>query len=204
MKNLLLIFSTLTCLLFVACKHNKDNSLTSKATIIHPTEKANSLPISDSLNEVVCNEFEKRNPDPDSEDSILIQICYWHNYKFVSTGHPDYKGRYSYEYQIFRMVNKKAKTIKNSDIFNNNIVVLEKKINVLIAKSNEEDDSVIDNMSCLEGFDLPYFKMNQMGISFSDKKEIEFHVTFGLSDACMNVDGAIIDLPIEEVLPYLK
>jgi len=59
-----------------------------------------------------------------------------------------------------------------------------------------------DADDCYEGFVLPEFLVNQMGIYFRDD-QIFFSVSFGLSSACLAVDGTLVSLSISELKPFL-
>jgi hypothetical protein len=204
MKNIFAYLLLASCALMLSCNQATDKASVKQAAqnTSAPTTTITTVAHQGNEDSVSCDEFAKKNPM--GSDSILIQICFWRQYKLVRTGTPDYKGRYSYEYQVFRMVRGKAKTIKNSDIFNDKVAGLEQKLNALIAKSHQEDADQPDNQDCLAGFELPYFKIDQIGMSFNDKQEMNFDVTFNVGDACMNVGGATATLPLAELKEYLK
>jgi hypothetical protein len=47
------------------------------------------------------------------------------------------------------------------------------------------------------------FTFEQLGIDF-DNNTINFYVTFGLSGACMSVDGASISFSLHDIKQYLS
>jgi len=153
--------------------------------------------------EIKCVTEEKINPES-KEDPIKIKTCIWHAFKFVTTGVPDYKGRYGYEYELFLIENSQPKQITNSELFNDHRKELEELINRKIRidfDNNAKDPNVKD---CFEGVTFTPFQLNDMGISFNDKNEMEFNVTFGLGDACMSVDGTVITFSMQDLKKYLK
>ena len=70
-------------------------------------------------NKVTCTEKESKNED--GGDPILTKTCLYKKYKTISKGYPDYKGRYSYEYSVFKkQENGSYVQIKNATLFNEN------------------------------------------------------------------------------------
>jgi len=117
---------------------------TLKVTDNSKNESANTE-TSITSNKLTCTEKESKNED--GGDPILTKTCLYKKYKTISKGYPDYKGRYSYEYSVFK---------------------------------KQENGSYVDD----------------------DK--INFSVTFGLSGACMSVDGTIISFNLDEIQKYLN
>jgi len=154
------------------------------------------------IQEPICAVTKKQNPE--STDSIIIRTCIWGKYKFITTGSPDYKGRYSYEYEVYRIVDNKDIKVENNEIFNSKVHALEKMINIEIAKGLKEDRKYPDNAECLSEVGDPKFSINEMGISIDSKNRMKFSVTFGLGGACFNVDGASAKFSLKEIHDYLK
>jgi hypothetical protein len=156
-----------------------------------------------SNNEVQCITEERTNPDSKT-DSIIVKTCLWHNYKFVMTGIPDYRGRYGYAYELFFIDKEQQKKITNSGLFNEKINKLEDLINEIIKNDfdNYKSDPGLSN--CLDGVKFKRFKMDDMGISFNERNEIEFNVTFGLGQACYNDDGTSVSFDMSDLKEYLK
>ena len=150
---------------------------------------------------VTCEKVEKKNDD--GFDEIIVKTCYLKNYKFVSTGSPDYKGRYFWEYQVYKLVNKKYVAIKNSDIFINS-KYLEKYINNEIKKLYESDKKIMDNSQCVSFIKLRPFQINEMGIDFNHENKMVFNTSFGLPSACLNVDRNMLSMDLNQIKPYLK
>lgn len=142
--------------------------------------------------------------NPDSEDSLIIKTCKWHNFKFIETGYPDYRGRYSYEYEVFAVNNGKEKKINNSDIFNDKISQLEKLINQRV--KHIFDDYAKDPKASVrfKGEIFKKIEINEMGISFSEDEKIEFNVSFGLGNACLSVDEVTVSFSLNEINEYLR
>jgi hypothetical protein len=149
------------------------------------------------LAKVVCKNEEKSG---EGEDAILIKNCQFGNIQTRSEGYPDNKGRYSYAYEI----SFNGKKVKNEAIFNEKMPELLSKLNEKILKDYKEYYNAEDTRDCFEGMDKnPKFTMNDMGIDF-DEDKIIFNISFGLSGACMSVDGTNVSLSMEELAPYLK
>jgi len=153
--------------------------------------------------EIKCKTVEKTNPES-KDDPIIIKTCVWHSYKFVITGEPDYKGRNGYEYELFLIENGKQKKIQNSELFNDKITELENRINSKLKidfDNNAKDPEMID---CFAGTSFTKFQLDDMGISFNDKNEMAFNVSFGLGGACMNVDGTAVSFKMTDLKEYFK
>jgi hypothetical protein len=146
----------------------------------------------------------KMRTNPDGGESIIIKTCKWHNYKFVVTGEPDYKGRYSYEYELFMIENGKEKKTNNSKLFNDKINQLEKLVNYKVRRILDDYGKDPENSECLKGEVFKNIEINEMGISFSEDGKIEFNVSLGLSDACFNIDIATVSFNLNEIDEYLR
>ena len=70
---------------------------------------------------------EKEEPSDNELDPILIKICTYKDFQSVRTGSADYKGRYSYEYDLYKIDNNVKQKIKNSDLLKSGADMVEKK-----------------------------------------------------------------------------
>ena len=152
----------------------------------------------------LCNVSEFKNPDH-PEDPNIVRTCVWRKYKFIKRGSADNKGRYSWDYEVFQILdNQQDSKIQNSDIFNANQINLEKEINKkinndLIEMKNEE--AIKD---CFTNYENRFYKLDEMEISLEQKGFIVFGVKFGLGTACMSVDGTEVQIPIKDIEKFLK
>jgi hypothetical protein len=152
-------------------------------------------------NKVVCTEKEAKNED--GVDPILIKTCFYKAYKTITNGYPDYKGRYSYEYSVFKkQENGNYIQIKNASLFNKNKKELLSIINSKIEKDYNSVYNDPETKDCFEEESFTPYNFDQLGITFSDDK-INFEVTFGLAGACMSVDGTTVSFSLEEIQKYL-
>lgn len=153
-------------------------------------------------NKVTC--IEKETTNEDSGYPILTTTCLYKKYKTISKGYPDYNGRYSYEFSLFKkQENGKYIQIKNALLFNKNKNKLLSIINFKIEKDYKLYSNNPEAKDCFEGASFSPFNFDQLGIYFDDDK-INFSVTFGLSDACMSVDGSIVSFNFDEIQKYLN
>jgi hypothetical protein len=157
--------------------------------------------ISSTGNVVTCSQKENKNEA--GGDPILVNTCLFKSYKTISTGTPDYKGRYSYQYELYKKINGKYVKVKNSALFNQNQNQLLTIINQKIQKDYKDFSSDPETKDCFEGKVVPKFSFEQLFIDFSEGK-INFNVTFGLISACMSVDGTTISFTLEEIQQYLS
>jgi hypothetical protein len=134
-------------------------------------------------------------------DSVTTKIGTLGKYKTVATGVADYKGRYNHHfYQLFRGED----VIVNSEMFNEKQDQLLKIINQVIEKEYLALKEDPENAQCFEGTGaFSPFQMNMLGIEF-DKGFVKFHCTFGLSSACLSVDGATVTMKREDLEKYIK
>lgn len=151
--------------------------------------------------------IEKRNLDATdfNKDEILTKVCKFKNYLTKSIGIADYKGRYSYKYQLFKIKNSDTIPITNTDLFNKNIKELEKSLNNSIKTKYRSNLKIPELRDCMEFINLRFYHLNEFGISFDDKKRINFHIEYGIPSACKNVGGETItiDQPqLNELLNY--
>lgn len=190
MKSLLPLITLLFCF---SCENDKGSNEKQKFT---------KQKISKEIPPPSCSETEKKNPE--TGDPTIIQTCIWGNYKFITTGNPDFQGRYSYEYEVYKITDKNEIKINNSDIFNSRINELEKLINYELAKEIRKYREDPDDSDCLSQLGNPYFSINEMGITIIPGNKMEFRVTFGLGGACMNVDGASASFSLNQIKNYIR
>ena len=153
-------------------------------------------------NKVTCTEKESKNED--GGDPILNKNCLYKQYKTISKGYPDFKGRYSYEYSIFKkQENGSYVQIINATLFNENKNELLSIINSKIEKDYKSYSNDPETKDCFEGASFTPFNYDQLGIDF-DVDKIYFNVTFGLGGACMSVDGTIVSFNLDEIQKYLN
>jgi major membrane immunogen (membrane-anchored lipoprotein) len=153
-------------------------------------------------NKVTCTEKETKNED--GGEPILTKTCLYKTFKTISKGFPDYKGRYSYEYSILKkQENGSFLPIKNASLFNKNKNELLSIINKKIEKDYNSYSNNPETKECFEGISFTPFNFNELGIKF-ESNTIEFNVTFGLSGACMSVDGTTISMKLDEIQKYLN
>ena len=153
-------------------------------------------------NKVTCTEKESKNED--GGDPILTKTCLYKKYKTISKGYPDYKGRYSYEYSVFKkQENGSYVQIKNATLFNENKNELLSIINSKIENDYKSYSNDPETKDCFEGASFTPFNFDQLAIDF-DVDKINFNVTFGLSGACMSVDATIVSFNLDEIQKYLN
>ena len=153
-------------------------------------------------NKATCKEKESKTND--LIDPIIIKTCFYKNYKAISKGYPDYKGRYSYEYTLFKkQKNGSYIKIKNSTFFNENKNQFLSLINSKIEKDYLLFSNDPDTKDCFNGDQFTPFDFEQLGIIFDDNNII-FNVYFGLSSACMSVDGTIISFELSDIQKFIN
>ncbi len=153
-------------------------------------------------NKATCSKKESKNED--GGDPILTKTCLYKIYKTISKGYPDDQGRYSYEYSVFKkQKNESYVQIKNALLFNKNKNELLSIINSKIKKNYKSYSNEPETKDCFQGASFTPFNFDQLGIYFDDDK-INFNVTFGLSGACMSVDGTIVSFNLDEIQKYLN
>ena len=156
----------------------------------------------DSVDIVMCSE--KEMPNPDTEDPIINKTCLFKEYKTISIGSPDYKGRYSYEYKLYKkQSNGTFKKVKNVSLFNEKKNELLSLINAKIKKEYDLYAQDPESSDCFDQMSFVPFTFEQLGIDF-DNNSINFNVTFGVSGACSSVDGTGIALSLNEIKQYLN
>ena len=176
-----------------------DGSRTMPFSISEPANTKTSA----ASNKVICTEKETKDEDG-GEDPVITKTCLYKNYKTISKGYPDYKGRYSYEYSLFsKQADGSYVQIENASLFNQYQNELLSLINSEIEKVYDSDSIDPETKDCFDGEPFAPFSFEQMGIDFEDDK-INFNVTFGLSGACMSVDGTTVSFSLDEIKRYLN
>jgi hypothetical protein len=156
----------------------------------------------DSVDVVMCSE--KEMPNPDTEDPIINKTCLYKHYKTISIGSPDYKGRYSYEYKLYKkQENGTFKKVKNVSLFNEKKTELLSLINAKIKKEYDLYAQDPESSECFDQMSFVPFTFEQLGIDF-DNNSINFNVTFGVGGACSSVDGTGITFSLDEIKQYMN
>jgi hypothetical protein len=164
-------------------------------------EKITEVTTAPAQNIIVCSAKEQKIEG--SEDPRTIKTCTWGNFKSISTGEADFKGRYSYSSKLFKLTNNTYVAIKNSQLFNENKTELLEILNQRIKKSFDEYSNDPEFKDCFDGISAPHFSIDDLGIYFDDSG-INFDVSFGLSGACMSVDGITISFKLDEIESYIN
>jgi len=153
-------------------------------------------------NKALCTERESKNKD--GGDPILIKTCMYKKYKTISRGYPDYKGRYTYVYELYKkQPNGSFIQIKNAMLFNETKNELLSIINSKIEMDYAAFANDAETKDCFEGAAFAPFELDQLGIDF-DADKINFNVSFGLSAACMSVDGTTVSFNLDDIETYLN
>jgi hypothetical protein len=183
--------SAVMLIAFVSCK--TENATDNKEQHLQMTQK------------VSCKSEEKF--DEENFENIIpaqVNTCSWGIYKSVKTGYPDFEGHYNYNYQLYRAENGKPRAIQNADMFNDKLPQLEKKINDEM-RDHLKSHLINPNYApCFDDFELTPYSINEVGISFDDKGEMNFTIVFELGASCMSVDAITITKKFEEIEEYLK
>jgi hypothetical protein len=151
---------------------------------------------------VVCNESNEK--DANYSGDVIIKTCEFKNHLFKSTGIADYKGRYSYKYELFQIVKKDSRKVKNSDFFNQRAIELEKLINDKLKIEYELNSKIPEISECMKWIDFRYYKLNEFGISFAGKNQMQFNIDYGIGTACFNVSSSSVILELSEIEKYFK
>ena len=151
---------------------------------------------------IVCTESNKKNDE--YSESIILKTCEFKNHLFKSTGIADYKSRYSYKYELFQINENDTIKVKNSDFFNQKAIELEKLINDKLKTEYESNSKIPEISECMKWIDFRYYKLNEFGISFTDKNQMEFNIDYGIGNACFNVRFSSVILELSEIDKYLK
>ena len=151
---------------------------------------------------IVCTESNKKNDE--YSESIILKTCEFKNHLFKSTGIADYKSRYSYKYELFQINENDTIKVKNSEFFNQKAIQLEKLINDKLKTEYESNSKIPEISECMKWIDFRYYKLNEFGISFTDKNQMEFNIDYGIGSACFNVRFSTVILELSEIEKYLK
>ncbi|MBT8266375.1 MAG: hypothetical protein KJP20_07515 [Bacteroidia bacterium] len=152
----------------------------------------------------IVNCFHNNKVYPENADIVLNKTCEFKNHIFKSIGKSDFNGRYSYEYEIFRIKNNDTLKINNVDFFNNNSIELERLINKKLKTENESNSENTEISDCLKWIKFRYYKLNEFGITFTDKNQMEFNIDYGIGSACFNVSFSSVIMEFHEIEKYLK
>ncbi len=149
-----------------------------------------------------CNEVTKEVSE--YLDVVIIKTCEFKNHMFKSIGTPDYKGRYSYDYELFQLNKNDTIKIINSDFFNLNSKELEKLINEKLKTEYESNSKLPEISDCMKSIDFREYKLDEFGISFAENNKMEFNIDYGIGGACFNVGSSSVVIDFSELKEYLK
>lgn len=139
-----------------------------------------------------------------SPDPTFIETCTFRQYKFVTTSEADYKGRYSQFTEVFKKSGESFVKIANHDLFNTEQRELLSIINKNALKEYNELSSDAESAECFQEQSFQeYESLDDVGIYIKDTM-LSIYYSFGLSGACMSVDGGSMTLPISTIEKYFK
>jgi len=147
---------------------------------------------------------EKEEPSDNEIDPILIKICTYKNFQSVRSGSADYKGRYSYEYDLYKIDNNVKQTIKNSDLFKSGADKVEKKINSDLKQEYQENLNNPHLKDCMEWINFRHYELDEIGMAFTDNNQIEFYIDYGIGGACFNVAHSVLEYKLSDFAQYIE
>ena len=135
-------------------------------------------------------------------DPILVNTCFWRNYKIIETGTPDYKGRYTWTTEVFLKTGDTLIKQNHVELFKaDKISQLEKLVNDRL--SEDFNAMKISDAECFtQRKYYPIFKLKDMRLAFNDDSEISFEVGYGLTDACFALNLSSTNFKILELKEY--
>ena len=151
---------------------------------------------------VQCTEREE--PSDNELDPILIKTCTYKDFQSVRTGSADYKGRYSYEYDLYKIDDNVKQKIKNSDLFKSGADKVEKKINQDLRQEYQKNLNNPHIKDCMEWIDFRHYELDEIGMAFTDNNEIEFYIDYGIGGACFNVAHSILQYKLSDFAQHLE
>jgi hypothetical protein len=180
-----------------------DTILTVKNQLFNFKAKYDSLLFLNSLI-VDCEETSEEIPGKKFER--LFKTCSFKNHRTMSIGEPDYKGRYSYKYKLYKLLNDSSSIITNAEFIKETrrdefLAIL----NVRIADEAKKVYQMAqdEKSNCFDGFVFKAYTYEELGIQFNEDM-VEFTVPFGLPNACMPYDGVLIAIPLKEMVAYFS
>ena len=141
--------------------------------------------------------------ESDNIEQTIVKSCSFNNFKSVSIGEADYKGRYSYKYEIFIKKNGEFVKSNNEELFNNKKEELLKLINQKIKIDFDDYATNPETKDCFEGVTFTNYTYENLGIEFTDDK-VNFNVWFDVAGYCFNVSSTSVSLSLEEIKPYFN
>lgn len=117
---------------------------------------------------------------------------------------PDYKGRYSWEYALYKLEDSTYTAISTASLFNDKRDDLLRQINQRIQADYRTMAEDPENSSCFEVKELSRpFSFEELGISF-ENEQLVFHADYGKPDYCMAVGSTSVAFKMKEIAPYLQ
>jgi predicted small lipoprotein YifL len=174
---------------------SKANSSSSMPFYLTEKEKA----ISDASASVVETEFSNE------DGSGTKKICLFNSFKTISTGYNNERnGKMYWTYELYQNKNGNYVKVQNNVLFNLEQKQLLKLINDRIKRDFNVYSTEPDTRDCFIDFGkVPTYKMNDLGIDFTED-EIQFHIEFGLPEACDAVGGTVVTFKISDIIKYLN
>lgn len=153
---------------------------------------------------VDCEETSEEIPGKKFER--LFKTCSFKNHRSMSIGDPDYKGRYTYKYKIYKLLNDSSTVLTNAELIKENR--RDEFLAILNVRIADESKKVVqmaqdEKSKCFDGFVFKSYSYDDLGVQFNEGM-VEFVVSFGLSTACMPYDGVLIAIPLKEMVAYFS
>jgi hypothetical protein len=158
------------------------------------------------LNSLVVDCEETSEEIPGKKFERLFKTCSFKSHRTMSIGEPDYKGRYSYKYKLYKLLNDSSIVLSNAELIRENR--RDEFLAILNVRIADETKKVVqmaldEKSKCFDGFVFKSYTYEELGIQFNEGL-VEFTVTFGLPNACMPYDGVMIAIPLKEMVAYFS
>lgn len=158
------------------------------------------------INSLVVDCEETSEEIPGKKFQRLFKTCSFKNHRTMSIGEPDYKGRYSYKYKLYKLLNDSSVVISNAEFIKE--TRRDEFLAILNVRIADEAKKVVqmaqdEKSKCFEGFVFKSYTYEELGIQFNEDM-VEFTVPFGLPNACMPYDGVLIAIPLKEMVAYFS
>lgn len=147
----------------------------------------------------------------DGKDSLLVDSCRIRNYLIMDTCSEDRVGRCVWSGSLYTERNGTFEPIRNSDMFNERLPELERRINDSLRAEAKRDLTDTSNAECISDEasqrmdSLPEYSINDLHIETISEKEMYFTISTGIyGGACAPIWDLIASIPYAELMPYIK
>ena len=123
-----------------------------------------------------------------SVDPILKSVCTYQKIMVKKVGEADYKGRYSWEYELSLKTGSTEAPLTLAEVFGSNANQANSFLNKQLKEEYESNLKDPDLVECMANIAVRHYELDEFQLDFSQGKMVLFWVEYNTGGACYNMN----------------